>query len=84
MTQLIIITPTNRIFESHMRCKFWKNKSELSKTFFNTMCTSCTSTTKEAAESDRRKTLNKPINQINVTGVSVFSCGSTLNINHKI
>ena len=57
------------------------------KNFFNTiysLCTSCTLANKEATESARRKTLNKPINQINVTVVSVFQFGSTLTINHKI
>ena len=37
------------------------------------MCTSCTSATKESAGSGRRKTLNKPVNEINVTEVSVLA-----------
>ena len=36
------------------------------------MCTSCTLATKENAGSARRKTINKPIKQINATGVSVL------------
>ena len=78
----------NKVFKSHIRCKFWHKTRILTsfhlqqigfgrtnqnyQEFFNTLCTSRTSVTKEAAESGRRKTLNKPVIQINMTGVAVF------------
>ena len=54
---------------------FTKNNRRINLNYqelFSTLCTSRTSVTKEAAESGSRKTLNKPVNQINMAGVTVF------------
>ena len=87
MTQLIIITPikylrvildanfgTKREFSLlfHLQQIGFGRANQNYQEFFNTLCTSRTSVTKEAAESGRRKTLNKPVIQINMTGVAVF------------
>ena len=87
MTQLIIITPikylrvildanfgTKREFSLlfHLQQIGFGRTNQNYQEFFNTLCTSRTSVTKEAAESGSRKTLNKPVNQINMTGVTVF------------
>ena len=50
----------------------WKKKIKIIKNFFNTLCALHFSAFKEAAESGWQKRRNKPINQIQVKGVSVF------------
>ena len=87
MTQLIIITPIKYLrvildanfftkrdlsLVFHLQQIGFGRINQNYQEFFNTLCTSRTSVTKEAAESGRRKTLNKPVNPINMTGVTFF------------